>query len=74
MAKAKDDLLVLCVRTEAGQRRLERAAVDPVLARRLFDASGAELEKALDHGTMSPASRRRLRQLWWRRGRDACST
>jgi hypothetical protein len=86
MAKAQDDLLVLCARaglrlfddylicdgditvvTEEGQRKLEAAAArDPILARHLYDASGVEVDKLLDHGSLSPRMRHRLTQLWWR--------
>lgn len=51
----------IVVTTEQGQRRLEQAAAtDPVLAEWLYEASGAEIEKLLDHGSLSWAMRRRL--------------
>jgi hypothetical protein len=53
--------------TEQGERKLKQAAVrDTGLAQLLYDASGVEIEKMLDHGTMPPALRRRLRRRWQR--------
>jgi hypothetical protein len=66
-----DDYIVragdIVVPTEAGQRKLEQAAAgDEALARQIFAASGVEIEKALHHGRLPRAARRRLRRLWQR--------
>jgi hypothetical protein len=58
------DVVVL---TEAGQAKVERAAAsDAMLRQQIFVAAGAEIEKALHHGRLPRAARRRLMRRWRR--------